>query len=67
MEQTLQGTVVWYRPDAGYGFIRGDGRQFFVHKSEIQGDKQRLYANQKVEFQPSEGDKGEKAVNVRPL
>jgi cold shock protein len=63
------GTVKWFNPDKGYGFItREDGPDVFVHFSAIQGDGYRnLDENQKVEFDVTEGPKGPQAANVRPV
>ena len=63
------GTVKWFNPDKGYGFIsREDGEDVFVHFSAIQGDGYRnLDENQKVEFDVTQGPKGPQAANVRPV
>ena len=63
------GTVKWFNPDKGYGFItREDGPDVFVHFSAIQGEGYRnLDENQQVEFEVTEGPKGPQAANVRPL
>ena len=64
-----QGTVKWFNPDKGYGFIsREDGDDLFVHYSEIQGSGFRtLVENQQVEFEIGEGAKGLQAEKVRAL
>lgn len=61
------GAVKWFNDTKGYGFIRSeDGKDVFVHQSEIQMDGFRsLKEGQKVEFEIKQGDKGAKAVNVR--
>jgi cold shock protein len=61
------GTVKWFNPDKGYGFItREDGPDVFVHFSAIQGEGYRnLDENQKVEFEITQGPKGDQAANVR--
>ncbi|MBI4279003.1 MAG: cold-shock protein [Armatimonadetes bacterium] len=61
------GKVKWFNPDKGYGFITGDdGKDYFVHHSEIQVQGFRsLSEGQTVEFDPERGDKGPKAVRVR--
>jgi cold shock protein len=61
------GTVKWFNPDKGYGFItREDGDDVFVHFSAIQGEGFRnLEENQKVEFEVTQGPKGLQAANVR--
>ena len=61
------GTVKWFNPTKGYGFITPDdgGDDVFVHTSEI---KTTSYAGledgQKVEFELGEGKKGPCANNV---
>lgn len=63
------GTVKWFSPDKGYGFIsQEDGPDVFVHFSAIIGDGYRnLEENQQVEFELTDGPKGPQASNVRPL
>jgi len=63
------GTVKWFNPDKGFGFIsREDGEDVFVHFSAIAGDGYRnLEENQKVEFDVTQGPKGPQAANVRPV
>jgi CspA family cold shock protein len=62
------GTVKWFNPDKGYGFIsQEDGPDVFVHFSAIAGEGFRnLEENQRVEFEVTEGQKGPQATNVRP-
>ncbi|KRN29589.1 hypothetical protein IV38_GL000475 [Lactobacillus selangorensis] len=61
-----QGTVKWFNPDKGYGFItREDGSDVFVHFSAIQGDGfKTLDEGQKVTFDVEEGNRGLQATNV---
>jgi cold shock protein len=63
------GTVKWFNPDKGYGFItQENGPDVFVHFSAIQGEGYRnLEENQQVEFEVTQGDKGPQATNVRPV
>jgi cold shock protein len=63
------GTVKWFNPDKGYGFIaQENGPDVFVHFSAIQGEGYRnLEENQAVEFEVTEGQKGPQASNVRPV
>jgi CspA family cold shock protein len=63
------GTVKWFNPDKGYGFItQEDGPDVFVHFNDIQGEGHRsLDENQKVEFDVTQGPKGPQAANVRPV
>jgi CspA family cold shock protein len=63
------GTVKWFNPDKGFGFItREDGPDVFVHFSAIAGEGYKnLEENQKVEFDVTQGPKGPQASNVRPV
>ena len=65
-----QGTVKWFNPDKGYGFIsREDGDDLFVHYSEIQMDGfKTLDEGQAVEFDITTGQNGKlQASNVRKI
>lgn len=65
-----QGTVKWFNPDKGYGFIAPDdgSPDIFVHQSVIDMVGYRtLEENQKVEYTASQGAKGPQADQVRPL
>ena len=64
------GTVKWFNPNKGYGFIvQDDGSDdLFVHHTEIKVDGYRsLHEDQEVEFEVGEGKKGPAAKNVKPL
>jgi len=54
----VQGTVKWFNPDKGYGFIAPDDgtADVFVHHSAIDmGGYRTLTDNQKVEYTVSQG------------
>jgi CspA family cold shock protein len=62
------GTVKWFSPEKGYGFITPEdgGKDVFVHYSAITGEGYRnLQEGQKVEFEVTQGQKGPQAANVR--
>ena len=64
------GTVKWFNAEKGYGFIAPDsgGDDVFVHYSAIQtGGYKSLDEGQKVEFEVTQGQKGDAAADVRPI
>ena len=62
-----QGTVKWFDNSKGYGFLSREngGKDVFVHHSAIQGTGfKSLDEGQKVQFEVTQGQKGDQAVNV---
>ena len=61
------GTVKWFSPEKGYGFIsQADGQDVFVHYSSIEGEGYRnLSEGENVEFELEDGPKGPHAMSVR--
>ena len=69
-ERMAEGTVKWFNPEKGYGFIsRPDGDDLFVHFSEIQMDGfKTLDEGQAVSFEVTTGQNGKlQASNVVKL
>jgi cold shock protein len=65
-----KGTVKWFNPDKGFGFITPEGgaKDCFVHHSAIQGDGYKsLDEGEQVEFDVVQGQKGPAAENVVKL
>ena len=64
----MRGSVKWFSNQKGYGFITpdGGGKDVFVHHSAIMGEGYKtLDEGQAVEFDVTQGPKGEQAANVR--
>ena len=61
------GTVKWFSPEKGFGFITQEsGPDVFVHFSGISGEGYKnLEEGQAVEFDIVDGQKGPQAQNVR--
>jgi CspA family cold shock protein len=64
-----KGTVKWFNDTKGFGFIQAeDGKDVFVHQSEIQSEGFRTLAEgAQVEFEVTQGAKGLKATQVRAV
>ena len=63
------GTVKWFNPDKGFGFITTDNaKEIFVHYSAIQGNGfKTLDEGMKVTFEVVNGKQGMQAKNVNIL
>ncbi len=61
-----KGTVKWFNPEKGFGFITGeDGKDVFVHFSAIQCEGfKSLDEGQSVTFDVAQGPRGPQAANV---
>ena len=61
-----KGKVKWFNNQKGYGFITPEnGADEFVHHTAIQGEGYKsLEEGQAVEFDVTQGPKGDQAVNV---
>lgn len=64
-----KGTVKWFSPEKGYGFITGeDGKDVFVHFHAIQGEGfKTLEEGQQVSYELTQGNRGMQADNVVKL
>lgn len=64
-----RGKVKWFNNQKGYGFITPEsGNDVFVHHSAIKGEGYKsLDEGQEVEFEITEGPKGQQATNVVKL
>jgi len=69
MSNRIQGEVKWFNAEKGYGFIKHDnGKDVFVHFSAINSSGYKsLEEGERVEFEISQGAKGEQAANVVKL
>ena len=64
----VKGTVKWFNSRKGFGFINSEeGSDVFVHYSALSGsddEYKTLNENDSVEFEVTEGPKGQQASNV---
>jgi len=63
------GTVKWFDPGKGYGFIADEGgSDVFVHANDVESaGPQALNEGDKVQFEVVEDLRGPKAIRVRVL
>ena len=61
-----KGKVKWFSNQKGYGFVTTEeGKDVFVHYSAITGDGYKtLDEGEEVEFEVTQGPKGEQATDV---
>ena len=65
----MKGTVKWFNPKKGYGFITTEeGQDIFVHYSSIASEGYKsLNEGDNVEFEVATDEKGSKAKNVKKI
>ena len=64
----MKGIVIWYNIKLGYGFIKSEeGKNVFIHKSEIPFWTIYLSKGDKIEFKKENTIKGIKAIDVKLL
>ena len=67
---TLKGKVKWFNPAKGFGFIEREDKEkdAFVHISAVkEAGIQKLFENDKLEFELQDGPKGPSAVNLKKI
>jgi CspA family cold shock protein len=65
-EYIMKGKVKWYNIKQGYGFVNGeDGRDVFIHKSDIPFWTIYLKKGDKIEYTKEKTYKGVKAKNLK--
>ena len=66
----LQGKVKWFNPAKGFGFVERDDKEkdVFIHISAVkEAGIQKLFENDKLEFELIDGPKGPSAGNLKKL
>jgi len=65
----MRGTVKWFNPEKGFGFITGeDGADVFAHFSQINKEGfKTLGEGQSVSFDVAQGPKGLQAENITEI
>ncbi len=66
MEKVMQGTIKWFSIKKGYGFIQSRGKDYFVHRWDIESSLE-LEEGDKVSFNIEKDPKGFKAINVKKI
>lgn len=60
----MKGTVKFFNETKGYGFIKCDGKEYFVHVSGLIDE---IREDDNVEFDITEGKKGDNCINVKRI
>jgi CspA family cold shock protein len=66
----MSGTVKWFKPDKGFGFVTADdaSKDVFVHKSVLRRcGLLQLEAGQRVQMRVQDASKGREATWILPL
>ena len=66
---SIKGTVKWFNPQKGYGFIARDDNEkdVFVHSSAAQAANLELNEGDALTFDVETGQKGPSAVNLKKV
>ena len=62
----MEGIVKWFSPKKGFGFIKSQGKDYFVHRSSIE-ENSKIEKGDKVSFEVKEAPKGPLAIKVRKI
>ena len=64
---SIKGTVKWFNPTKGYGFITREDKEkdVFVHSSAAQAANLELNEGDELTFEVTEGQKGPSAINLQ--
>ena len=64
---SIKGTVKWFNPTKGYGFIAREDKEkdVFVHSSAAQAANLELNEGDELTFEITEGQKGPSAINLQ--
>ncbi len=63
----MKGTVKWYNPRKGFGFIQGeDGTDVFVHSTALPMGTD-ISENDQVEYQVEDSERGQRATKIKIL
>ena len=64
---SIKGTVKWFNPTKGYGFIAREDKEkdVFVHSSAAREANLELNEGDELTFEITEGQKGPAAINLQ--
>lgn len=64
-----KGTIKWFNPDQGFGFIMPDegGRDLYFQANQIETPDKTVHDGQRVSYEYSLGRKGPEAIHIQLL